>query len=628
MSERELVIRDSWLRSRQYGVDAEVLVEDILEPAQLKGLREEKEALLQVAKPIVERLYGWVRSQHSTVIVSHVNGYILYSIGDPQFMGDAEKIHLKEGAGWSERSRGTNAIGTAIAVQEPVSVVGDEHFCAVNRFLYCAASPVFDTSGQLAAVIDVSGYCKEYHPSVVHLVDFVSRQVEDELLLRNTGRGVVLELRPDGDRTARALLAFNEEGQVVGANREGLHVLNLGKIEDRSELPSFLINIKNILSLMKGGSFHPKRIQLELPGREPQWWTVSLFLDNRPIQVPARATVREKHRGADDLRGPSTELRYTFADIFCRDPALSRTLDVARRVAGTDYTVLITGESGTGKEMLSQAIHAASPRRNGPFVAVNCGGVAPTLLHSELFGYESGAFTGAGRSGRPGKFELAHGGTLFLDEVAEMPEDMQVALLRVLQERVITRIGGNQSVPVDVRIIAATNRDLWELVQQGRFRGDLYFRLLGVELRLPALRERKDLAGLAEYFLERIGKEQGVPGLRLSPEAKRFVEEYTWPGNARELYAVLRQASFLAEDGEIRMEHFPAHVVNWQKRGGQRDGSEAGKPEMGLPSLQQVEYAAILEALRSTEGNVSRAARLLGIGRNTLYRRLRKLEGR
>ncbi|WP_026961536.1 sigma-54-dependent Fis family transcriptional regulator [Alicyclobacillus herbarius] len=623
MSHRELVIHESWLRSRQYGVDAEVLVEDILEPTQLRILKKENEWLLQVATPTVERLYGWVRSQHSTVIISHANGHILCSIGDPQFMNDAEKVHLREGAGWSEHSRGTNAIGTSIAVQEPVSVVGDEHFCAVNRFLYCAASPVFDISGELAAVIDVSGYCKEYHPSVVHLVDFVSRQVEDELLVRNTERAVILELRPDEDRTVRGLIAFNEDWQVIGANREGRRVLNLIEPTYPCEIPYHLRELKLIFHSVHGRAMDSKRIYLEASGREPQWWTVSVFLDNRPMKLPTGVTVREKQRKTHAARRmPSKELHYTFADIYCRDPALSATLEAARRVAETDYTVLITGESGTGKEMLSQAIHAASLRRHGSFVAINCGGIAPTLLHSELFGYEPGAFTGAGRSGRPGKFELAHGGTLFLDEVAEMPEDMQVALLRVLQEKVITRLGGTKSTPVDVRIIAATNRDLWEQVQQGRFREDLYFRLLGVELRLPALRERTDRVELAEHFLERIGDERGTSGLRLSSEAKRWVESYAFPGNVRELYAVLRQAAFFAEDGEIRLEHFPAHVVNQRKQ-----ELEPKESATRLPSLQQVEYAAILQALRTTEGNISRAARLLGIGRNTLYRRLRKLEG-
>ncbi|MBX6396576.1 MAG: sigma 54-interacting transcriptional regulator, partial [Alicyclobacillaceae bacterium] len=342
-------------------------------------------------------------------------------------------------------------------------------------------------------------------------------------------------------------------------------------------------------------------------------------------------TVREKQRETIVNSDPrpdgqvfSSELRYTFADIYCKDPEFSRILELARQVSKTDYTVLITGESGTGKEMLSQAIHTASHRRHGPFVAVNCGGLAPTLLHSELFGYEAGAFTGAGRSARPGKFELAHGGTLFLDEVAEMPDDMQVALLRVLQERVIVRLGGKHPIPVDVRIIAATNQDLWERVQQGRFRSDLYFRLLGVELRLPPLRERKDRQELTEYFLERIKGELGISSLRLSPAAKRLVEEYPWPGNVRELYAVLRQASFMAKEGEIQVGHFPAHVVNWLRG----HGSEPDKPKTQLKPLQEIEYAAILEALRTTDGNVSQAARLLGIGRNTLYRRLRKLEGK
>ncbi|MDI3257934.1 MAG: sigma-54-dependent Fis family transcriptional regulator, partial [Kyrpidia sp.] len=568
MCARNLILRDSWWRSREYGVQTDVLVEDILEPPQLKILKEEKEQLLQVVTPAMERLHGWVYSQHSTVMVSHVNGYILYSVGDPKFMSDAQKIHLKEGAGWSERSRGTNAIGTAAAVREPVSVVGGEHYCTVNRFLYCAAAPVFDTFGRLEAIIDVSGYCNEYHPSTVHLVDFVSRQVEDELLLRNPGRGIVFELRPEEDRAVRALIALNEEGRVVGANREGRRMLNLSEIESPHELPVELKNLNHALLGVSFRSFHSQRIQLEFPERRPQWYKISVLADNRPIQVSAGPVSKGKRGGADTAsRMTSPELHYIFSDIYCRDPAFSRILDVARRVAGTEYPVLVIGESGTGKEMVSQAIHAASPRRSGPFVAINCGAIPPTLLHSELFGYEPGAFTGADRARRLGKFELAQGGTLFLDEVADMPIEMQVALLRVLQEGVLTRIGGTEPVPVDVRIIAASNEDLWARVQQGDFREDLYFRLLGVELRLPPLRARQDRIGLAEHFLERIGKEQGIPDLKLSPAVKRMMEEYPWPGNVRELYAVLRQAAFFAEGGEIRIEHLPVHMADRQKKG-------------------------------------------------------------
>ncbi|MDA8333570.1 MAG: sigma 54-interacting transcriptional regulator [Peptococcaceae bacterium] len=286
---------------------------------------------------------------------------------------------------------------------------------------------------------------------------------------------------------------------------------------------------------------------------------------------------------------------------------MARARALAQKAAGTSSTVLLLGETGTGKEIFARAIHRASPRKKGPFVALNCGGITPTLAESEFFGYEDGAYTGAKKGGQAGKFELAQGGTIFLDEVGDLPLSLQTILLRVLQERCFSRVGGNKCVTVDVRVIAATNRDLAREVEAGNFRRDLYYRLNVIGIEVPPLRERGD-----DIFLIAAAYLRGVSGRhRLAPSVERIFRGYHWPGNVRELHNVLERAVVLAEDSYILPRHLPPELV----------APGRGKVA-GTSSLKSLEEQTIREAFRKCRGNVSATARLLGISRNTLYRRL------
>jgi len=270
----------------------------------------------------------------------------------------------------------------------------------------------------------------------------------------------------------------------------------------------------------------------------------------------------------------------------------------------------LLGESGTGKEVAARAIHAGSARVDGPFVAVNCAALSETLLESELFGHEKGAFTGASER-RRGRLELADGGTFFLDEIGEMKPSSQAKLLRVLQERQFERVGGNQSVPCNVRWIAATNRDLARMMQDGAFREDLYHRLAVFPIRIPPLRERReDIPELARALLARIGQETGRPDLRLSPEVVRYLAQQPWPGNVREMANALERAAILSEDGELGQELF--------------DVAPGGTPRRSLPTMEEAEREAIARALAHFEGNRRKAADHLGIGLRTLYEKLKR----
>ncbi|WP_241254530.1 sigma-54-dependent Fis family transcriptional regulator [Brevibacillus sp. SYP-B805] len=597
-----------------YGVNPAKSEEAILEAAELERYRKERRQFLHSITPTLERLYGWLKTSHSMVLVSDSSGYILENMGDPAFVSDAQKVHLSKGACWAEQVKGTNAIGTVIAEKQPLAVLGTDHYCEENRFLFCAASPIFDPSGDLLAVLDISGYHKEYHPSVLAMIDVMARNVEDWLLINRPDRQVVLALYPEQDNRHPALLAVNEEGVITGANREARSLFHLHAAKLAGRPLSELITGAELL-LQRSGSCSSQEVHVICKAHDRTSKLVgSLLMDTRPPLIAYREDSAKKAAKPAQTSGNSS-IKYTFADIFGSDPDFQTALQLAKRAAATEYSILITGESGTGKEMVSQAIHAASPRSGRPFVALNCGAIARSLMESELFGYEAGAFTGAKQTGHPGKIEMANGGTLFLDEIAEMPPDVQVALLRVLQEFTLTRVGGVRPIQVDVRIIAATHKDLWQEVQEGRFRADLFYRLQGINIVLPPLRKRNDRLVLAEHLLETVAKELGGVALSLSQEAKKLIEQYEWPGNVRELIAALRQAAFLSQGECIGIRHFPPYILN----------SLAKNGEKASHSLEAVEHETILAALKAADGNIAQAARMLGIGRNTLYRKIKKI---
>jgi len=633
-------LQSSWERSNAYGVDPlEKRAAAILDAGMLRQHRQEKQSLLQQMEPSLMRLYAWIRHTQSSVIVANTNGYILESIGDPAFLSAADRIHLMKGACWTEQVKGTNAIGTVIVEQEPIAIVGREHFCVQNQFLCCAAAPIFDKTGNMTAVLDISGYHEQYHPSILAMVDVVARNIEDWMIIGDVDSQIIVSLSSDTNDHSQhqALLAVDEDGVLVGANREARTILGIqGSFRRRVLLADLLTGCQTLLARPSRSSAQVVSVRSLSacdPGDVTSTWRAEVFLDRRePIvafgnPVRAKASSQAVSSQAASSQSVSSQsawtTRYSFSDICTDDANLTAALQLARRAAMTDYNVLIAGETGTGKEMVSQAMHHASPRGKRSFIAINCSVVAKSLMESELFGYEGGSFTGAKATGQPGKIELAHEGTLFLDEIAEMPFDLQTALLRVIQERTIVRVGGTKPIPVNIRIIGATHKDLWQEVQVGHFRQDLFFRLQGIQITLPPLRARTDLMDLASHFLVVIGEELQKHPLVLAPDAHRLLQQYDWPGNVRELETVLRQAAFLALDNTLRAQHFPTRMASSANT--MQPPPSHSQPQCDRQRLQQAEVLAVLEAMKETDGNISQAAKLLGIGRNTLYRKLKKI---
>ncbi|WP_429858595.1 sigma-54-dependent Fis family transcriptional regulator [Brevibacillus reuszeri] len=605
-------LQKSWERSRMNGVNALTAKDAILEHSQFKQYREQKEEFMREISPTMEHLAYWLKSSYSIVIICDTSGYILESKGDPSFLKDTEKIQVHQGACWSEQVRGTNSAGTVIVEKKPLAVVGKEHYLEANHMLYCAASPIFDPYGELLAVLDFSGLSEKYHPSMLGMVDAMARKIEDWLLIHRPERQVVLSLSPQLHGAHRALVAVNSDGVVIGGNREAQMLLHLDKhVLGTTLLSELLTDIEPLLHRPTGAVRSDTLVLRNIESEESKWHA-SVLLDTRPPQTAWSTGSKVKQK---PIRGNASAL-YSFHDIYGNDEPFLTAIRLAKRAAITDYTIMLSGESGTGKDIVSQAVHLASPRANKPFVAINCGAIPKSLLESELFGYEAGAFTGAKQSGQPGKIEQAHEGTLFLDEIAEMPLEMQVALLRVLQDFTVTRIGGTRPTHVDVRIITATHTDLWKKVQEGSFRADLFYRLQGVHIILPPLRERADRLQLARLLLAGIETELNQGPLSLSAAAEQLIENYPWPGNVRQLSAALREAAFLSENGRLDISCFPPYIL-----------SSYQQPQKVTSGLEKLENDAIVEVLLKTGGNVSQTARLLGIGRSTVYRKIKKLSG-
>ena len=345
----------------------------------------------------------------------------------------------------------------------------------------------------------------------------------------------------------------------------------------------------------------------------------------KPFSLNEMRMVIRKELDVRDLREENRTLRealgkrYAHPNMVARSAKMQEALATVERVAPTNSTVLLGGESGVGKDLIARAIHEKSRRSAGPFIKINSSAIPENLLESELFGYEKGAFTGAAAS-KPGKFELADKGTLFLDEIGDVPPAIQVKLLRVLQEREFERLGGTRTIKVDVRLIAATNRDLREALEQGTFREDLYYRLNVVPIDIAPLRERKeDIPDLVNLFISRFATDSGKPVKNISPEAMRILVNHHWPGNVRELQNVIERACALAngtvlEIADIHLDVRTAKAAN---------GASGFLPE-GM-TLEHWEDEMIQEALRRANGNKSRAARLLGLSRNALRYRLSKI---
>lgn len=601
---------NSWKRSERYAASIDKAKDAILESHELKIKKEKHAQFVKRLHPTVEQLGSSLKSSHSVVVISDMTGVLLNTVGDPSYLKDTEKIYLQPGSHWSEKIHGTNSAGTVVKEKRPIAVVGSDHYLSSHHQIFCVGSPIFDPLGQLQGVLNISGHEKGYNPSYLHFIDTVAREVENKMLLDTAQSEVVISLKNTSESPFEALIAVDQDAKITGVNRAAREMLPLDQYESVSiQLGELFIDANPLLDQAYATqlTFHIVHIQ---KNNDKKSFIASIVKNDFPKKHSILPIKKSTNQFLED-KGQGG-----FSHIIGQDKTFLRALETAKKVAKTSYPISIIGESGTGKDLVSYAIHKASERSNQPFVALNCGGITDSLAESELFGYESGSFTGAKQSGHAGVFERANGGTLFLDEIAELPLDLQVSLLRVLQDFKVTRVGGSEPVEVDVRIITATHTDLWGKVQEGSFRDDLFYRLQGVQIELPPLRDRRDRLQYAHHFLKEITEELQTEKLTLTPSAQELITNYEWPGNIRQLKSALREASFLAEEGVIHFAHFPSYIT-------QSTNQVRIKPTDSL--LQDVENKTIIQTLKKTSGNISEAARILGVGRNTLYRKIERI---
>lgn len=617
----------SWQRSVANGVAAEGKSKNVpaLSGEELAAIREKNGDLLMHSLPVIENLYEQIIHTSSMVLLADATGIVLHSVGDPDFIGRARKVSLQPGGIWSEETRGTNAIGTSLTMQTPIVVHNVEHFVTSNRFLTCSASPIFDPLGRVMGILDVSGDGRAQQQHTMALVRISAQQIENQMFSSGFEQEVVLRfhVRPEFIGTLyEGIAVFSHDGRFIAANRSALLNLGIDRYQAQAQTFSTLFDASLDIILEQPGTFLQPIRQL----RTRSGFTVFCRAKagtTKPLGKGANVSEQALHRSQTsnifENRQPILE------ELELGDPGMKKIITKARKILGYDIPVLIEGESGTGKELFAMALHYSGSRYAGPFVALNCAALPDGLIEAELFGYQEGAFTGAKRKGYTGKIRQANGGTLFLDEIGDMPQQLQARLLRVLQERTVYPLGGTDAYQVDFALVCATNRKIREEVASGRFREDLYYRLNGLLITLPRLREREDRHALARSIVACLACYKG--DVRLSPEVVDIFENHPWPGNIRQMHNVLRTAvALLGHDDVITVEHLPEDFLEQFQKSElpvneppvtETGGSVAEEPI----SLDYLEMMAIRKAVQECGGNISAAARRLGISRNTLYRR-------
>ncbi|NWA26593.1 sigma-54-dependent Fis family transcriptional regulator [Pseudomonas gingeri] len=602
-------IARSWLRCLEdYHLDPALsIAPTVLEHGRLLESRERLRQVLQIAGNEMTSLHQQLSGAGHAVLLTDARGVILNCVTAPAERKIFERAGLWLGADWSEACEGTNGIGTCLVERQSLTIHQDEHFRGRHTGLTCSASPVFDPQGELMAVLDVSSARPEVsRQSQFHtmaLVNLSAKMIESCYFLRHYDNHWLLRFHLQAESVglfSEGLLAFDGEGRISAVNQSALNLLGQG----RSGLLGQPVEAFFDCSLD------------ELLGRASAQASASWPLRSRDGRA-LFAVLRGQSRSVPKVLvpAPAALARPKLSNICLGDPALQTDFRRALRVFERDVPLLINGETGSGKEAFAKAVHQASQRADKAFVALNCAAIPESLIESELFGYRGGSFTGARKEGMRGKLQQADGGTLFLDEIGDMPLALQTRLLRVLEDRQVVPIGGEPEA-VNVRIISATHRNLMNRVGDGSFREDLYYRLNGLEVGLPALRERSDKSQLLDFLL---AEEAGEQQVLIDAGARQALLAFEWPGNVRQMRTVLRTLAALCEDGRIGLEDLPALI-----RQARPSLVVVAVDEPSAHPLEDAERQALLNALEQQRWHMTHTAEQLGVSRNTLYRKLRK----
>ena len=601
-------IARSWLRCLEdYHLDPALsIAPTVLEHGRLLESRERLQQVLHIAGGEMNSLHQQLSGAGHAVLLTDARGVILNCVTAPSERKIFERAGLWLGADWSEACEGTNGIGTCLVERQSLTIHRDEHFRGRHTGLTCSASPVFDPHGELLAVLDVSSareaVSRQSQFHTMALVNLSAKMIESCYFLRHFEHHWLLRFHLQAESVglfSEGLLAFDGEGRMCAVNQSALNLLGQmrGGLLGQPVEALFECTLDQLLGRASANA----TASWPLRTRDGRHLFAALRGQPRsvPVPVPSQPVVAAQ---PERLLG-----------ICLGDSALQGDFRKALRVFERDVPLLVNGETGSGKEAFAKAVHQASQRADKAFVALNCAAIPESLIESELFGYRGGSFTGARKEGMRGKLQQADGGTLFLDEIGDMPLALQTRLLRVLEDRLVVPIGGEPQA-VNVRVISATHRDLLQRVQAGSFREDLYYRLNGLEIGLPPLRERSDKPQLLDFLL---AQEAGEQTITLDAGARQALLAFAWPGNVRQLRTVLRTLVALCDGALIGVDDLPPMI-----RPASLTTPAADVPPLSL--LEDAERLALLKVLTQQRWHMTLVAERLGVSRNTLYRKLRK----
>ena len=541
--------------------------------------------------------------------------------------------------GWRRRERysGTNAIATSIAIDEPIQVYGSEHWVKYHQEYTCSAATIHDEENNIIGCLDITGSRENVHSHTLGMIVAAVDGIEKELKIINAYNKIFTmnnQLSTTLNSINSAIIVIFKDGRMLNINKSAADIFNIEenfinkKINDILEYDKRIINFelldKNYMDT-----------ELEIQGNNYSITTANYNNNYDQVEgtVISFREMKRIHKMVNRISGFSAT--YTVDNLIGYSSQINYIKNMCIKASKSISNVLILGESGTGKELIAQSIHNASSRRNEPFIAINCGALPKGLIESELFGYEGGSFTGANKEGKPGKFELADGGTMFLDEIGDMPLDTQVSILRVLQNKEIVRIGGSKSKPIDIRVIAATNKNLLQSIQDNSFREELYYRLNVFTINVPSLRERKrDILTLAEHFISYYNRALNKNVVKINEDVIDVFNKYSWPGNIRELENIIERAINIVESDTITIKDLPFEL---QKLVGDNSNKDTidNKDNISLNKKDNIqadmtdkkmnlEKDELIKSLIINNGNVIKSAQQLGISRRTLYRKLDK----
>lgn len=625
-------VLSGWRRSMKRGIDPYKLYPVSLTAKKLEQRLAENKEFIDISSPFLDALTHNLEGSGFRVDLLDKDLYILKQFGEPEILDTARKQKSYPGVSRSEQNTGCNAINLAAALGRPVQLAGPEHYNAQLQYWTCSATPIFDPNGAMLGVVNIAGHYLKVHLHTLGMTTALGKAIEFSLhqnQLRKEKELAGKYVESIINSTFDGMIALDGKGLITFINRTAGEILDV-KPQDVVNQPAELVlgsQSSIVEALRTGETYLNKELVLDKPNkRKIVFGNVVPITDNNRVNgVLAVFKALNQARGlVKNMAG--FKAYFNFEDLKGNGSYFNQVINLARQAAPLPSSILILGESGTGKEMFAQAIHNASSVSNGPFVGINCAAIPAELIESELFGYEGGSFTGARREGQQGKFQLAAGGTLFLDEVNAMSVTMQAKLLRVLQNLRFTRVGGINEISLQARIIAASNSDLWDEVSYGNFREDLFYRLNVITIEIPPLRERKEeLDDLIEHFCRKHAKKLNFD-FSISERAINIMKDYHWPGNVRELENVIERCAVLAYSradtcaNELDLLSYPGI----RKALGNKPEPAPELLALEGNNLKVMEKDVIKGVLNQTNGNISKAAKELGITRKTLYRKMDK----